>query len=55
MELTAGRVIAQESISAPVRLMFYNVENLFDVYNDSITDDDDFLPGGLMRWNHTTV
>jgi exonuclease III len=31
--------------------MFYNVENLFDIYDDSLTADNDFLPGGLMRWN----
>jgi exonuclease III len=37
----------------PVRLMFYNVENLFDVYDDTLKEDDDFLPGGLMRWNLT--
>lgn len=36
-----------------VRLMFYNVENLFDIYNDSLKADDEFLPGGLRRWNHT--
>jgi hypothetical protein len=35
----------------PVRLMFYNVENLFDIYDDPITDDNAFLPEGLMRWN----
>ncbi len=35
-----------------VRLMFYNVENLFDVYNDTLTDDEEFLPGGLRRWNY---
>ena len=37
----------------PVRLMFYNVENLFDIYDDTLTEDNDFLPGGLMRWNFT--
>jgi exonuclease III len=37
----------------PVRLMFYNVENLFDISDDTLKDDDDFLPGGLMRWNLT--
>lgn len=37
----------------PVRLMFYNVENLFDVYDDPLTDDNAFLPDGLMRWNST--
>jgi hypothetical protein len=35
----------------PVRFMFYNVENLFDTYNDPHKDDDEFLPGGLRRWN----
>ena len=29
----------------PVRFMFYNVENLFDTYDDSLTDDNEFLPG----------
>jgi predicted extracellular nuclease len=33
--------------------MFYNVENLFDIYDDSSRDDNDFLPKGLMRWNFT--
>jgi hypothetical protein len=32
--------------------MFYNVENFFDIYNDSLTDDDAFLPEGIMRWNY---
>lgn len=35
-----------------VRLMFYNVENLFDIYDDTLTDDEEFLPGGLRRWNY---
>lgn len=33
------------------RAMFYNVENLFDTVNDSIKNDDDFMPDGFMRWN----
>ena len=37
----------------PVRLMFYNVENLFDIFDDTLKEDNDFLPGGLMRWNFT--
>lgn len=36
-----------------IRLMFYNVENLFDVINDTTKNDDDFLPGGVLRWNQT--
>lgn len=42
--------VGQEA-GLPVRLMFYNVENLFDIYDDTITEDDDFLPAGIMRWN----
>lgn len=43
--------ISGQGSEFPVRLMFYNVENLFDIYDDSLTEDDDFLPTGLMRWN----
>lgn len=32
------------------RLMFYNVENLFDWYDDPLTADDDFLPARQMHW-----
>lgn len=37
----------------PVRIMFYNVENLFDIHDDTLTDDNEFLPTGLRRWNYT--
>ena len=47
------RGYSQDNGSQPVRLMFYNVENLFDIYHDTLKDDIDFLPGGLMRWNIT--
>ena len=50
---TSVRCFSQDVVSDPVRVMFYNVENLFDIYNDTTKDDDDFLPGGLMRWNKT--
>jgi endonuclease/exonuclease/phosphatase family metal-dependent hydrolase len=33
------------------RLLFYNVENLFDILNDPRKDDDAFTPGGDRRWN----
>jgi hypothetical protein len=42
---------SQGELPQPVKVMFYNVENLFDIYNDSLTDDNDFLPEGVMRWN----
>lgn len=34
------------------RIMFYNVENLFDTKHDSLRNDYDFLPGGFMNWNN---
>ena len=43
---------SRESVdSLPVKIMFYNAENLFDTEDDSIKDDTEYLPGGLMRWN----
>jgi predicted extracellular nuclease len=33
-----------------IRFMFYNVENLFDTYDDSLTLDNDFLPEGNYHW-----
>lgn len=38
------------SAQHPFRVMFYNVENLFDCRDDSLTDDAEFLPDGGKRW-----
>ncbi len=32
------------------RVMFYNVENLFDTEDNPLKNDDDFLPDGFYRW-----
>jgi predicted extracellular nuclease len=32
-------------------VMFYNVENLFDTSNDSLTADEEFLPQSAKKWN----
>ena len=34
-----------------LRVMFYNVENLFDIYDDPKKRDDDFLPDGRLKWS----
>lgn len=39
-------LVAQERI----RFVSYNVENLFDCKDDSLTDDEAFLPTSLRRW-----
>jgi hypothetical protein len=33
-----------------LRFVFYNVENLFDPFDDSLTADEEFLPGGMRGW-----
>ena len=37
--------------SNAMRIMFYNVENLFDTINEPLKNDEDFLPNGNNRWN----
>ncbi len=32
--------------------MFYNVENLFDTRDDSLTNDEEFLPEGEKHWTN---
>jgi len=34
------------------RIIFYNVENLFDTENDSIKNDEEFTPDGPKNWNN---
>ena len=44
---------SQELKPYQVRIMFYNVENLFDIYDDPVINDNEFLPDGVVRWNYT--
>jgi predicted extracellular nuclease len=48
-----NRGCSQDQELRYVRLMIYNVENLFDTKDDSLRADNDFLPGGVMNWNYT--
>lgn len=41
---------AQDTI--PFKVMFYNVENLFDTQKDSLKNDDEFLPHSIRGWSH---
>jgi hypothetical protein len=36
-----------------LRIMFYNVENLFDPFDDSLTNDDEFTKEGARHWSWT--
>lgn len=42
-------LLAQEPMC--MRIMTYNVENLFDLRHDSLKDDTDYLPGGDLQWS----
>ncbi len=35
-----------------MRVMFYNMENFFDVAKDSLTGDDEYAPGGKRGWTY---
>ena len=45
--VTAG--MAQDK--KPYTVVFYNLENLFDIYDDPETHDEEFLPDGVKQWN----
>lgn len=36
-----------------VRVCFWNIENLFDVYDDSTRIDEEFTPGGAKHWGYS--
>lgn len=38
--------------SDTLKVMFYNVENLFDCQDDTLKDDSEYLPGGIKGWNN---
>ena len=42
--------VDRDPVDSVFRIVFYNVENLFDIVNDPLKADDDFTPGGVRRW-----
>ncbi len=44
---------SQSAEKTSLRFMFYNAENFFDLSDDTLKEDNEFLPWGLMRWNNT--
>ena len=43
--------LSQETLRGDLRLMFYNCENLFDTFDDSLKRDEEFLPDGDRNWS----
>lgn len=35
-----------------IRLVFYNTENLFDPFDDSLTNDNEYTPMGIRAWSY---
>jgi len=48
---TGDRVIAQKAGDGNYTIMFWNLENYFDTFNDPTTSDDEFTPFGNMHWS----
>ena len=44
---------AQNKGSKNYVIGFYNLENLFDTYNDPAKNDEEFLPEGKNKWTET--
>jgi len=42
----------QDEEKKEFRIMFYNVENLFDPFDDTLTNDDEFTPNGIRHWTY---
>lgn len=51
--LASAGYIDQARGKQALRMVSYNVENLFDYYDDSVTQDDEFLPHKGRYWNKT--
>lgn len=49
--LTVVITFAQDS--KPYTVVFYNLENLFDIYDDPETHDEEFTPEGVKQWNES--
>ncbi len=44
---------AQKQYNVPrFRVVFYNVENLFDIYDDTLKLDDEFTPEAMRHWDN---
>ena len=50
--LSSYRADAQKETNpaGEFKIMFYNLENLFDPFDDSLKDDNEFLPTGIRGW-----
>ncbi|MDO9154969.1 MAG: endonuclease [Paludibacter sp.] len=45
-------IFAQEAEKRCFKVLCYNVENYFDCIDDTLTNDSEYLPGGIRAWNN---
>ena len=50
LALFCSAAFAQKTGTQNHVIGFYNLENLFDVYNDPVKNDEEFLPEGKNKW-----
>lgn len=48
--VTSGASTPRHLFRGEIRIMWYNVENMFHPTDDSLQADDEFTPAGLMHW-----
>ena len=46
---------SSQKTSQNVRILFWNVENLFDYRDDTLTSDEEFTGGGAMHWTYAKL
>lgn len=50
--ILTSHLYAQQTGELTSRVMFYNVENLFDTKDDTLKNDEEFLPEGERHWDN---
>jgi len=47
-----SKLCSQSTEKQVYKIVSYNVENYFDCVDDSLTNDSEYLPGGMRGWNY---
>ncbi len=42
--------LKSEKNTSKIKIVFYNVENLFDTFDDTLKNDNEFLPNSIKKW-----
>ena len=47
------QLVAQKQEKQNFKIMCYNVENFYDCVDDSLSNDNEYLPSGIRAWNYS--